>query len=122
MIFTTLAIIIASLGLYGLSTYTAQKRIKEIGVRKAIGASGGEITALLSYDFLKLITIGYFIAVTVSYFVMNRWLDNFAFHITPHWKIFVVAGGGTFLIAIVSICVQVVRSGQINPVDALRTE
>lgn len=122
MIFTTLAIIIASLGLYGLSTYTAQQRIKEIGVRKTLGASGGEITALLSYNFLKLISIGYLIAIPVSYFGMQRWLDNFAFHITPNWKIFVVAGVGTVFIAMVSICVQVIKSGQINPVDALRTE
>jgi putative ABC transport system permease protein len=117
-----LAIFIACLGLFGLATFTAQRRTKEIGVRKTMGASEFSIVALLSKDFLKLVGIAFLIAAPVGYWLMTRWLADFAEKTPLHWWLF--AGSGTLaaLIALLTISFQTLRAARANPVASLRSE
>ena len=91
-IFSAIAILLACLGLFGLSAYSARQRIKEIGIRKVLGASAGSITLLLSNSFIKLVLIAFVIACPVAWFVMNKWLQDFAYRINISWWVFVLAG------------------------------
>ncbi|TDS15950.1 ABC transporter permease [Sphingobacterium paludis] len=120
--FSGLALFIASLGLLGLATYTAQQRTKEIGIRKVLGASTFSIVKLLSVDFLRLVTMAIFIAVPLAWWAMNLWLNDFAYHITIQWWIFAMAGAAALFIAIFTVSGQAIRASLANPVDSLRDE
>lgn len=120
--FTLIAIVIACLGLFGLAIYTAGQRIKEIGVRKVLGASVAEIVTLLSRDFMKLVVISIILSSPVAYYLMNRWLEGFAYRIEIQWWVFVVTGVGTILIALLAVSYQAIKSALMNPVDSLSSE
>ena len=120
--FACLAIFIACLGLFGLSAFAISQRIKEIGIRKVLGASISTIVALLSIDFLKLVFIASFIAFPVAWFAMNKWLQDFAYRTTIQWWIFLLALIIAALIALLTISFQAVKAAIRNPVKSLRTE
>jgi putative ABC transport system permease protein len=120
--FTIVAILISCLGLFGLATFSAEQRIKEIGVRKVLGASVINIVSLLSKDFLKLVIISVIIASPIAYYVMNKWLRDFAYRIPVNWKVFVVTAIIALMIALVTICFQAIRAAISNPVKSLKTE
>ncbi|KIC94681.1 ABC transporter permease [Flavihumibacter solisilvae] len=120
--FAGLAIIISCLGLFGLAAFTAQKRRKEIGVRKVIGASVADITAMLSRDFLRLIIISLAIALPVSWWIMSSWLQNYAYRISLSPGIFVIAGIAVIVITLFTISFQSIKAAMANPVKSLRTE
>jgi len=122
LIVALLTILIACLGLFGLATYAAQQRIKEIGIRKILGASVTNIVSMLSKDFLKLVMIASGVAFPVAWWAMNNWLQDFAYHISIQWWIFAVAGGLAILIALITISFQAIRAAISNPVNSLRTE
>jgi ABC-type antimicrobial peptide transport system permease subunit len=102
-LFALLTIIISCLGLFGLSTYMAENRIKEIGIRKVLGASVGNITTLLSKDFLTLVLIAFVIAFPVAWWAMYNWLQNYPYHITIQWWVFALAGLAAILIALFTV-------------------
>ena len=116
------AILIACMGLFGLASYSARQRIKEIGIRKVLGASVMDITTLLSRDFIKLVIIAIIIASPIAWWIMNKWLQNFAYRITLEWWIFLSAGVMAVLIAFTTISFQSIRAANANPVKSLRTE
>lgn len=120
--FALLAVIIACLGLFGLATYMAEQRTKEIGVRKVLGATVPNIVSMLSKDFLKLVAISFAIAVPVAWWGMNNWLQDFANRITISWWIFIVAGFVAMLIAVITVSFQAIKAAIANPVKSLRTE
>jgi putative ABC transport system permease protein len=120
--FALFAIIIACLGLFGLVTYAAQQRTKEIGIRKVLGASEMDITSMLSKDFLKLILISALVAFPVSWWAMNQWLNQFAYRISIGWWIFLVAGLTALLIGLITVSFQAIKAALANPVKSLRTE
>ncbi|MBS1730287.1 MAG: ABC transporter permease [Bacteroidetes bacterium] len=120
--FSILAIFIASLGLFGLITYAAEQRTKEIGVRKVLGASVTNITVMLSQDLLKLVLIASLISFPIAWWVMNFWLQGFAYRVDISWWIFLVAGCAAFLIALSTICFKAIRAALANPVHSLRSE
>jgi len=121
-LFTVLTILISCLGLFGLASYMAQNRIKEIGVRKVLGASVSGITTLLSKDFLKLVAISLLIAIPVSWYGMNQWLQDFAYRIELSWWIFGLAGLLALAIAFATVSYQAVKAARTNPAKSLRTE
>jgi len=121
-VFAILAVIIACLGLFGLATYTAEQRRKEIGIRKVLGASVGGIIQLLSKEFLKLVLVAFIIAIPVSWWAMNEWLQDFAYRINIGWWVFAAAGASALLITLVTISFQAIRAAIANPVKSLRTE
>jgi putative ABC transport system permease protein len=121
-IFAGLAILIACLGLFGLASFTAGRRTKEIGIRKVLGASVAGIVNLLSSDFTKLVIAANFIAWPLAWFAMNRWLQDFAYRVEIGWWIFVLAGGLALIIALLTICTQAIKAALANPVEALRYE
>ncbi|PVH26169.1 ABC transporter permease [Sphingobacterium corticibacter] len=120
--FSGLALFIASLGLLGLATYTAQQRTKEIGVRKVLGASTFNIVRLLSVDFLQLVTISIFIAGPFAWWAMNKWLEDFAYRIEIQWWMFAFAGLAALIIALLTVSGQAIRAALANPVKSLRNE
>ena len=120
--FTAVAILISCLGLFGLATFSAEQRIKEIGVRKVLGASVTNIVALLSKDFLKLVALAVVIASPVAWFVMHKWLQNFAYQISISWIVFAVTTFAALFIALATISFQAIRAALTNPVKNLRTE
>jgi putative ABC transport system permease protein len=120
--FAGLAIMISCLGLLGLVMFSAEQRTKEIGIRKVLGATLSNIVNLLSKDFLKLVIIAFVIAAPAAGFFMHRWLQGFAFQIELSWWIFVLAGAATLLIALLTVCVQAVKSAVANPVESLKSE
>jgi len=120
--FAFLAIIISCLGLLGLATFTAQRRIREIGIRKVLGASPVNITALLSRDFIKLVVIAILIACPVAWWFTRQWLQGFAYHVNVGWGVFVLAAMLAIAVAVLSTCVQVLGAALTNPVKCLRTE
>lgn len=120
--FTGFAIFIACLGLFGLATYTAERRTKEIGIRKILGASVRQIFILLSQDFVKLVAIAFVIAVPVAWYAMHQWLQGFAYKIDISWWIFVLAGILAVAIALVTVSFQAIRAATANPVKSLRSE
>ena len=121
-VFSGLAILIACLGLFGLATYSTKKRFKEIGVRKVLGASIGVIVTLLSSDFIKLVLIAIIIASPIAWWAMNKWLQDFAYHIDIQWWVFVLAGVLAIVIALVTVSFQAIKAALANPVDSLRDE
>ena len=121
-IFSILAIFVACLGLFGLATYTAEQKTKEIGVRKILGASVSSIYLLLSQEFLKWVALANIIAWPVAYYAMHRWLQNFAFRITIGWEIFLISGGVALVISVMTVSFQSIKATTTNPVDSLRYE
>ncbi|MGH2647197.1 MAG: ABC transporter permease, partial [Ginsengibacter sp.] len=120
--FAILAILIACLGLFGLVTYAAEQRIREIGIRKVLGASVGNIAGMLSTDFLKLVIISAVIAFPLAWWTMNKWLQGFAYRINISWWVFVIAGFLALLIALLTVSFQSIKAAIANPVKSLRTE
>ena len=120
--FALLAIIIACLGLFGLATYIAEQRTKEIGVRKVLGASVANIVKMLSTDFIKLVLLAFVIATPIAWWFMNNWLQDFAYKIDLSWWIFAVTGVIALIIALITLSFQAIRSALANPTKSLRTE
>jgi putative ABC transport system permease protein len=121
-IFSTLAVIVACLGLFALASFMAEERRKEIGIRKVMGGSVSQIVLLLSKDFSILIGIAFVIACPVAWYATNTWLNNFAFHVDINWEVFVVVGLTTFLIALLTISYRALQAAYSNPVKTLRHE
>ena len=121
-IFTFLSIFVACLGLFGLSIFTAERRKKEIGVRKVLGASVQNVVGLLSREFLKLVTIAALVAFPVAWLAMNKWLEDFAYRISIGWWVFLIAGAGAMAIALVTVSFQAIKAAVANPVKTLRSE
>ncbi|QJD94937.1 FtsX-like permease family protein [Mucilaginibacter robiniae] len=121
-IFTSLSIFVACLGLLGLVVYTAERRTKEIGIRKVLGASVAQITLLLSKDFVQLVLLAILIASPIAWYAMHQWLQNFAYHIAISWWIFAVGGMLAIVIACVTLSFQSVKAATANPVKNLKTE
>jgi putative ABC transport system permease protein len=121
-LFAGLAIFVACLGLFGLASFTATKRFKEIGIRKVLGSSVQGVVVLLSKDLLKPVMIAMCIALPVGYWGMNKWLQNFAYKTTLNWWVFVLAALVTFGIALITVCIKAMKAAVANPVKSLRTE
>jgi putative ABC transport system permease protein len=121
-VFSGLAIFIACMGLFGLASFTAAKRTKEIGVRKVLGSSTENIVVLLSKDLLKPVLIATAIAIPVGYYIMHNWLQSFAYRTTLHWWIFVLAAVITFGIALFTVSFKAIKAALRNPAESLRTE
>ena len=122
LLFANLTIFVGCLGLFGLTVFSAEQRIKEIGIRKVLGATIASITALLSKDFLKLVMAAIVMAVPIAWYIMNTWLQNYAYRITIDWWVFAVAGFGVIGISLVTISFQSIKAAIANPVKSLRTE
>ena len=121
-IFAVLTILVACLGLFGLATYAAEQRTKEIGIRKVLGASVTSVTKMLSKDFIKLVFIACLIAFPLSWWAMNKWLQSFAYRIDISWWIFLAAAVAALFIALLTISFQAIKAAVANPVKSLRTE
>lgn len=122
LIFSVLAILIACLGLFGLATFIAEQRTKEIGIRKVLGASINGVVKLLSRDFLKLVLIAFVLAAPLAWWIMNSWLQDFAYRITLSWWIFLLAMATALFIALATVSYQAIKAAIANPVKNLRTE
>jgi putative ABC transport system permease protein len=120
--FTVIALLIASLGLFGLAAYSAEQRTKEIGIRKTLGATVSGLVALLSNEFLKLVGLAFVVAAPLAYFAMQRWLEDFAYHIELGPGIFLMAGATALIIALASVSYQAIKAARANPVKSLRYE
>ena len=120
--FAILAILIACLGLFGLVTYAAEQRIREIGIRKVLGASVSNVAGMLSSDFLKLVIISAAIAFPIAWWAMNKWLQGFAYRVNISWWVFAIAGILALLIALITVSFQAIKAALANPVKSLRTE
>ncbi|MBS1601281.1 MAG: ABC transporter permease, partial [Bacteroidetes bacterium] len=121
-LFAALAVVISCLGLFGLAAYTAERRLKELGIRKVLGASVPGLVGLLSGQFVKLVGVACLVAWPVAWWVMSNWLNGFAYHTKLYWWIFFVAGVGAMVIALVTVSVQAVRAAVASPVESLRSE
>jgi putative ABC transport system permease protein len=121
-IFTVLAVIISCLGLFGLASFVAEQRKKEIGVRKVLGASVLSVWNLLSKDFVVLVVIAFLLAIPLSYYFMNNWLQNYSYRTQLSWWIFITAGMGAILITLITVSFQAIRAAIANPVKSLRSE
>ncbi len=121
-IFAAIAIFLSCLGLYGLASFMAVQRIKEVGIRKVLGATAGSIVYLFSKEFIILIAIAFAIATPVAYYLMHNWLTDFAYRITISFWVFIVAGLSAIFIALITISFQTIRAAIANPVKSLRTE
>ena len=122
IVFTILSILIACLGLFGLAAFNAEKRTKEIGVRKVLGASVGQITYRLAIDFLKLVGISILISLPIGWFAMSKWLEDFSYRIEISFGVFAFATVLAVAIAVVTISYQSIKAAIVNPVKSLRTE
>ncbi len=121
-VFAVLAICISCLGLFGLAAFTAERRTKEIGIRKVLGAGVMRLAGLLSGEFMKLIVISSLLAFPVAWYVMHSWLQNYAYHITISWWVFVLAGAAAVFVALITISFQTIRAAVVNPITSLRSE
>jgi predicted lysophospholipase L1 biosynthesis ABC-type transport system permease subunit len=121
-VFSLLTILISCLGLLGLAAYTAERRTKEIGIRKVLGATIANVITLLSKDFLKLVAISSLVAFPMAWWMMNKWLQDFAYRINISLWVFVIAGVLAVLIALFTVSFQAIKSAIANPVKSLRTE
>jgi putative ABC transport system permease protein len=122
VIFTIITITIACLGLLGLATYTVQQRMKEIGIRKVLGANTASIIHLLSKDFLRLMLVAILLATPASWFLMHKWLQDFAYRVSINGWVFLMAGSSALLITFLIICFKSVKAAMANPVRTLKTE
>lgn len=121
-LFAMLAVFISCLGLFGLSAYVAESRVKEIGVRKVLGATVPSLMRLLSNDFIRLVLISILIASPIAWYAMNRWLADYVYRISIRWETFIIAGFLAVAIALVTVSFQAVRAARANPVKSLRSE
>lgn len=121
-LFAFLAIFITCLGLFGLAACTAERRTKEIGIRKVLGATLANIVGLLSRDFLRLVSIGALIAFPIAWLIMNKWLQDYAYRVPINWWVFLLAASAAFIIALLTVSYQAIKAGLMNPVKTLRTE
>ncbi|WP_332368535.1 ABC transporter permease [Spirosoma telluris] len=121
-LFACMAIFIACLGLFGLAAFTAEQRTKEIGVRKVLGASVASIVTLLSKDFVKLVLIAIVISSPIAWYVMNQWLQGFAYKTDISWWVFALAGLLAVGIALLTVSVQSIKAALMNPMKSLRSE
>jgi putative ABC transport system permease protein len=121
-VFSILSIVISCLGLFGLATFAAQQRIKEIGVRKVLGANEAGIVALLSKDFIKLVLLSFLIAFPIAWWALNQWLQGFAYRININWEVFAIAGFSALFIALLTVSFQAIKAAMANTVKSLRTE
>jgi putative ABC transport system permease protein len=122
LIFTVLAITIACLGLFGLVTFTAEQRVKEIGIRKVLGASISSIVTLLTKELILLVLAATVIAAPVAWYAMNKWLQSFAYRVNLHWWVFIAAGFIAILIAFITVSVRSVKAAMANPAKSLKTD
>ena len=122
LLFSILAVFIACLGLFGLASFTARQRVKEIGIRKVLGASIPQILALLSSGFVRLILISSLIAFPIAYYLMSQWLQSFAYRTGIHWSVFLLTGVATLLITLLTVSLQSLRVARVNPVQVLKDE
>jgi predicted permease len=120
--FAGIAIFISCLGLFGLATFATSQRVKEIGVRKVLGASVTNIVTLLTSDFLKIVMISIALSVPLAWYIMSRWLEDYAYRININWGVFVMAGGLAIMVALLTVSFQAVKAAMANPVRSLRTE
>lgn len=120
--FAVIAIIIATLGLFGLSAFIIEQRTKEIGVRKILGASVQNVLLLVSKEFLSLVVIAFIISIPVTYWAMHKWLQTYAYRINISFSVFAIAGIIAVLIALITISFQSIKAAIANPVKSLRTE
>jgi putative ABC transport system permease protein len=121
-IFSILAIVISCMGIFGLSVFQAEQRVKEIGIRKVLGATEGEIVLLLTKSFSLWVVYAVVIAFPIAYYLLDKWLQDFAYRIQLQWWMFVLAGGIAFLIALMTISVQAIKSAMADPVKSLKYE
>ena len=117
-----ITIFISCMGLFGLAMFSAERRTKEIGIRKVLGASVANITAMLSKDFLILVLIAFLVASPIAWYCMNQWLQGFAYRVSISWWIFALAGSAAILIALITVSFQAIKAALANPVKSLRTE
>ncbi len=120
--FAFLALFVACLGLFGLASFTAEQRTREIGIRKVLGASVAEILLLLSKEFTRLVALAFVVAAPIAYFALREWLQNFAYHIDLGISPFLLGGGVALLIALLTVSAQALKASLSNPVQALRYE
>ncbi|HTE31027.1 MAG TPA: FtsX-like permease family protein, partial [Chryseolinea sp.] len=120
--FAILAIFISCLGLFGLASYVAEQRTKEIGVRKVLGASVFSIWKMLSKDFVALVIISMAIVTPITYYFMHRWLQNYQYRTTIQWRVFISAGIGAIIITLLTVSYQSINAALSNPVNSLRSE
>ena len=121
-LFSLLAIFVACLGLFGLVAFMAERRTKEIGIRKTLGASIPDLTLLLSKEFIKLVIVANFVAWPIAYYAMNLWLQQYAYRIQPGLGIFIISGTLALIIALSTISYQAIKAARANPIDSLRYE
>jgi predicted permease len=121
-VFASLAIIICCLGLFGLAAYTAERRTKEIGIRKVLGASIAGLASLLSVEFLKLVMVSALLAFPIAWYAMYQWLQNYSYRVSIQWWVFAAAGIAAMLIALVTISFQAIKAAMMNPVRAIKAE
>ena len=117
-----LAVIISAMGLFAIAVLVMAQRKKEIGIRKVLGASVGGIVLLLSKDFLRLVLVAVVIAAPAAWYFMHRWLQNFEYHVTIHWWIFMIAGLVAVVIAFLTVSMQSVKAALANPVNSLKRD
>ena len=122
MLFTGLAIFISCLGLFGLASFVAEQRTKEIGIRKTLGASVFNLWHLLSKEFVRLIFIALLIAVPLALLFMQKWLQHYSYKTELSWWIFALAGTGSLLITLIAVSAQIINAALANPVKSLRAE
>jgi ABC-type antimicrobial peptide transport system permease subunit len=121
-LFAGIAIFVSALGLLGLAAFAAEQKVKEIGIRKVLGASVQNIVSLLSVDFLKMVIIASVISFPIAWWAMNKWLQDFAYKISLSWWIFLSAAGIALTIALITVCIQAIKAALANPVNSLRSE
>jgi putative ABC transport system permease protein len=120
--FTAVAVLISCLGVYGLVLFVVQRKVKEIGVRKVLGASVLNILRLIYREFVLLVLVGFFVAIPLSYYLMNQWLGNFTYHISLDGTTYLVTLAMLLLITLLTISHQAIRASTVNPVNSLRSE
>jgi ABC-type antimicrobial peptide transport system permease subunit len=121
-VFATLAIFISCLGLFGLASFVAEKRTKEIGIRKILGATVYNLWSMLSADFLLLIVISCGIAIPLSYYFLDKWLQQYEYRTTIAWWVFAVAAAGALMLTLLTVSFQAIKAAVSNPVKSLRNE
>ena len=122
LVFAGLAIFISCLGLFGLASFVAEQRTKEIGIRKVLGASVGSLWALLSKDFLGLVIIACLLAVPIAGYFLNGWLAQYSYRTVLSWWVFTLAGGGALFITLLTVSYQAIKAALTNPAKSLRSE
>jgi ABC-type antimicrobial peptide transport system permease subunit len=121
-IFAAIAIFLSCLGLYGLASFMAVQRIKEVGIRKVLGATAGSIVYLFSKEFIMLITIAFAIAAPIAWYYMHQWLQAYVYRIDISWWLFAIGGLAAIIIALITVSFQAVKAAKANPVKSLRSE